>query len=99
MKVKKFLAIAAAALTISCMSVNIYADTLATRDGLKYLVSDSGAESLYSGWTKKGGDSYYYKDGVMKKNCWVTSKGVRKYFLQADGDRGADGSGNASARI
>ncbi|MDE6709036.1 MAG: hypothetical protein K2J76_00945, partial [Oscillospiraceae bacterium] len=68
-----------------CVSVNAYADTLAERDGLKYLVSDSGTESLYSGWTKKGGDRYYYKNGVMKKNCWVTSKGVRKYYLQADG--------------
>lgn len=85
MKVKKFLAIAAAALTISCVPVNAYADTLAERDGLKYLVSDSGTESLYSGWTKKGGDRYYYKNGVMKKNCWITSKGVRKYYLQADG--------------
>ncbi|MDE6595306.1 MAG: hypothetical protein K2K44_04775 [Oscillospiraceae bacterium] len=85
MKVKKFLAIAATALTMSCVPVNAYASTLAERDGLKYLVSDSGAESLYSGWTKKGGDRYYYKNGVMKKNCWITSKGVRKYFLQADG--------------
>lgn len=85
MKVKKFLAIAAAALTMSCVPVNAYADSLAQRDGLKYLVSDSGGESLYSGWTKKGGDRYYYKNGVMKKNCWITSKGVRKYFLQADG--------------
>ena len=85
MKVKKFLAIAAAALTMSCVPLNAYADTLAERDGLKYLVSDSGAESLYSGWTKKGVDRYYYKNGVMKKNCWITSKGVRKYYLQADG--------------
>ncbi len=85
MKVKKFLAVAAAALTMSCVPLNAYADALAERDGLKYLVSDSGAESLYSGWTKKGGDRYYYKNGVMKKNCWITSKGVRKYFLQADG--------------
>lgn len=87
MKVKKFLAIAAAALTMSCVSVNAYASTLAERDGLKYIVSDSGTESLYSGWTKKGGDRYYYKNGMMKKNCWITSKGVRKYFLQADGKR------------
>lgn len=85
MKVKKFLAIAAAALTMSCVPVNAYASTLAERDGLKYLVSDSGTESLYSGWTKKGSDRYYYKNGVMKKNCWITSKGVRKYYLQADG--------------
>lgn len=87
MKVKKFLAIAAAAFTMSCVPFNAYADTLAERDGLKYLVSDSGTESLYSGWAKKGGDHYYYKNGVMKKNCWIKSKDVRKYFLQADGKR------------
>lgn len=87
MNAKRFLAAAAAALMIACTPVNAYADTLAERDGLKYRVSDSGEESLYSGWTKKGGDRYYYKDGIMKKNCWITSKGKKKYFLQADGTR------------
>lgn len=87
MNAKRFLAVAAAVIAMSCVPVNVCADTLTERDGLKYLVSDSGAESLYSGWTKKGGDRYYYKDGVMKKNCWITSKGVKKYFLQADGSR------------
>lgn len=86
MKAKKFLAIAAAVLTMTCVPLNAYADTLAERDGLKYRVSDNGEDmGLYSGWTKKGGDRYYYKNGVMKKNCWLSSKGVRKYFLQADG--------------
>ncbi|MDE5576741.1 MAG: hypothetical protein K2J11_05085 [Oscillospiraceae bacterium] len=86
MKAKKFLAAAAAVLTMTCVPLNAYADTLAERDGLKYRVSDSGEDmGLYSGWTKKGGDRYYYKNGVMKKNCWIRSKGVRKYFLQADG--------------
>lgn len=87
MKVKKFLAAAAAVLMIACTPVNAYADTLAERDGLKYRVSDSGEESLYSGWTKAGNAHYYYKNGVKKKNCWITSKGVKKYFLQADGSR------------
>lgn len=84
MKVKQFIAIAAA-LTMCCTPVNVCADTLAKRDGLVYRVADSGEESLYSGWTKRGEDRYFYKDGVMMKNRWVTSKGVRKYFLQADG--------------
>ena len=88
MKVKKFLALAAAVLTMSCVSVNTYADTLATRDGLKYRISDSGKDlGLYTGWTKKGNDRYYYKNGEKKKNCWLTSKGIRKYYLQADGTR------------
>lgn len=86
MKAKKFLALAAAILTMTCVPLNAYADTLTERDGLKYRVSDSGEDmGLYSGWTKKGGDRYYYKNGEMKKNCWLRSKGVRKYFLQADG--------------
>lgn len=90
MKAKKFLALAAAVLTMICVPLNAYADTLTERDGLKYCVSDSGEDmGLYSGWTKKGGDRYYYKNGEMKKNCWLRSKGVRKYFLQADGKAAA----------
>ena len=86
MKLKKFLAIAAAVLTMSCMTANVYADTLENRDGLKYRISDSGENlGLYTGWTTKGDERYYFKDGVRKKNCWLTSKGKRKYFLQSDG--------------
>ena len=87
MKMKKLLAAATAVLAMALVPVNVYADTLAEKDGLKYLVSDSGGESLYSGWTKKGSSYYYYINGVMKKNCWLTSNGVKKYFLQADGTR------------
>ncbi len=85
MKFKKILAVSAALLGIFCTSLNVCADTLAEHDGLKYRVSDSGEESLYTGWTKKGSDRYYYKNGEMKKNCWLTVHGKRKYFLQADG--------------
>ncbi len=85
MKFKKILAVSAAILGIFCMSLNVCADTLAEYDGLKYRVSESGEESLYTGWTKKGGDRYYYKNGEMKKNCWLNVHGKRKYFLQADG--------------
>lgn len=88
MKVKQILALAAAVLTMFCMSVNIYADTLTERDGLKYLISDSGEDKgLYTGWTKKGDDYYYYKNGERIKNSWLASNGVRKYFMQADGTR------------
>ena len=86
MKVKKIITVAAAVLTMSCMTVNIYADTLENRDGLKYRISDSGEDlGLYTGWTTRGDKRYYFKDGVRKKNCWLTSKGKRKYFLQSDG--------------
>lgn len=88
MKLKKILAASAALLAMTFAPVNVFADTLAERDGLKYLISDSGEDlGLYSGWTKKGDDHYYYKDGVRKKNCWLTSNGEKKYFLQADGTR------------
>ena len=86
MKMKKIIALAAAAATMSCMTANVYADTLETRDGLKYRISESGEDlGLYSGWTTRGDERYYFKDGVRKKNCWLTSNGKRKYFLQADG--------------
>lgn len=87
MNVKKFFAAAAAAvLTVSCTTANVSADTLEERDGLKYRISESGEDlGLYSGWTARGGKRYYFKDGERKKNCWLTSKGKRKYFLQADG--------------
>lgn len=86
MKVKKLIATVAAVLAISCMTANVYADTLEERDGLKYRISESGEDmGLYSGWTTRGDERYYFKDGVRKKNCWLTSKGKRKYFLQADG--------------
>lgn len=55
---------------MTCVPLNAYADTLTERDGLKCRVSDSDEDmGLYSGWTKKGGDSYYYKNGEMKKDC------------------------------
>lgn len=87
MKIQKTLsAITAAVISMSVFGTNIYADTIKEKDGLKYLVSDSGAEKgLYSGRTKKGGKYYYYKNGVLKKNCWVISGGKKKYFLTSDG--------------
>ncbi|MCH5193620.1 MAG: hypothetical protein J1F11_06640 [Oscillospiraceae bacterium] len=88
MKAKKILAIAAAVMTMSCMPANVYADKLAAKDGLKYRISDSGEEKgLYTGWAKKGDAHYYYKNGVMKKDCWLRVNGTRKYFVQSDGKR------------
>lgn len=83
---KGFYALSAAVVIISCMAADISADTLKERDGLRYLVSDSGDESgLYTGWAKRAGRYYYYKDGEMKKSCWITSNGKKKYFLKSDG--------------
>lgn len=85
MKVKKILAIAAALLTMSCMSVNIYADKLTARDGLRYLVSDSGEDKgLYTGWTKVNGLHRYYKEG---KRClgWHKINGSYYYLTRYGG--------------
>lgn len=55
-------------------------------DGVRYKFSSEGVcLGKYSGWVKKGGSRYYYKNGIMKKNCWIKSKGKRTYFLQKDG--------------
>lgn len=77
--------ILAAAIMLSAGAASAYADTLKTENGLKYICADSGKTSLYTGWTKKGGSRYYYKDGVMKKNCWLKVGGERKYYLKKDG--------------
>lgn len=55
-------------------------------DGVRYKFSADGVcQGKYSGWVKKGGSRYYYKNGIMKKNCWIKSKGKKTYFLQKDG--------------
>ena len=56
-----------------------------TVDGIKYIRYDNGETKAYTGWTKKSGDRYYYKNGIMKKNCWLKSNGKRAYFLKKDG--------------
>ena len=85
MKVKKILALAAVLLTMSCMSVNIYADKLTTKDGLKYRISDSGEDKgLYTGWTTVNGLHRYYKDG---KRClgWRKINGSYYYLTRYGG--------------
>ena len=86
MKAKKVLALAAALLTMSCMSVNVYADKLTTKDGLRYVVSDSGEDKgLYTGWTKVNGLHRYYKEG---KRCLGWHKiGGSYYYLTRYGGR------------
>ena len=85
MKAKKVLALAAALLTMSCMSVNIYADKLTTKDGLKYRISDSGEDKgLYTGWTTVNGLHRYYKNG---KRClgWRKINGSYYYLTRYGG--------------
>lgn len=60
--------------------------TLATNDGITYITSAEDTEP-YTGWSRKNGRFYLYINGIMKKNCWVTSIGIRKYFLGSDGAR------------
>ena len=89
MKVKKMLALAAAVLTMSCMPVNIYADKLTTKDGLRYVVSDSGEDKgLYTGWTKntKTSKRFYYIDGVKRKGwTYIYDKNNWYYFDTSNG--------------
>lgn len=74
---------AAAAIAVCPLSAE--ASTLKTDDGIRYIQYDSGETKPYTGWTAKGGKRYYYKNGIMKKNCWLTSNGKRKSFLTKDG--------------
>lgn len=87
MKMRTLIALCAAAAMMTGMTANVYADTLETRDGLKYRISDNGEDmGLYSGWTSRDGKRYYYKDGEMKRNCWLTSGGEKKYYLTGSGE-------------
>ncbi len=82
---KKTAAVLAAVTVISACPVTAFADKLYTQDGLKYVQRDNGEASVYSGWTKKDGKRYCYKNGKMLKSCWLTVKGERTYFLKKDG--------------
>lgn len=74
-----------AAVMLAVMPFSAEAVTLKTENGIKYVQNDSGETKTYTGWAKKSGKRYYYKDGVMKKNCWLRVNGKRTYFLQKDG--------------
>lgn len=75
--------VAATVITANCFSAG--AATLKTENGIKYIQQDDGETKVYTGWVKKAGKRYYYKDGIMKKSCWLKSKGKRTYFLRKDG--------------
>ena len=76
-----FLAVSAIALC----PLSAEASTLTTENGIRYIQYDSGETKPYTGWTTKSGKRYYYKNGIMKKNCWLTVNGRKKYFLTKDG--------------
>ncbi len=82
---KRTAALIAAAVMTFTVPLPTAAASLKNTDGLMYIQQDSGETSLYTGWTKKSGKLYYYKNGVKKKNCWMQSKGERKYYLTKDG--------------
>ena len=76
----------AAVTAFSCASVTAFADKLKTVDGVTYRYSDSGeAKGKYTGWAKTSKGRYYYKDGVMLKNCWLSVNGKRAYYLKSNG--------------
>ena len=88
---KRSLKLVAAALaaiaTMAGSSAAVYADSLRTVDGIKYLYSDSGvSKGKYTGWAKASdGSRYYYKNGVRLKSCWLAVNGVRTYYLRNNG--------------
>lgn len=49
--------------------------------------SDGVCKGEYTGWSKKSGKYYYYKQGRMLKNCWLTIKGKKTYYLDENGIR------------
>ena len=71
--------------TIALCPLSAEASTLTTENGIRYIQYDSGETKPYTGWTTKSGKRYYYKNGIMKKNCWLTVNGKKKYFLTKDG--------------
>lgn len=83
--IKKIYALLGAITVIAACPISTCAHTLKTEDGIKYIRYDSGETEPYTGWTKKSGKRYYYKNGIMKSNCWLRSKGERTYFLEKDG--------------
>lgn len=82
---KRVAALFAAITVIAVCPLSAEASTLKTEDGVKYIQYDNGETKPYTGWTKKSGKRYYYKNGIMKKSCWLKSNGKRTYFLRKDG--------------
>ena len=57
-------------------------------DGLRYTFGKDGVcKGKYLGWVKRAEKYYYYKNGEMKKNCWLRVKGRKTYYLTSDGSR------------
>lgn len=57
-------------------------------NGIRYKFGEDGVcKGKYSGWVKKSRKYYYYKNGEMKKNCWLKVKGKNTYYLTSDGSR------------
>lgn len=83
--IKKIIAVAAASMMLAVCPISAQATSLKTENGIKYVQSDSGETKAYTGWVNNSGKKYYYKDGVMKKNCWLRVNGKRTYFMRKDG--------------
>lgn len=79
----KAFAVCAAAALMSVCPVSAEAAKLRTENGLKYIQSDDGQSSLYTGWTNSDGIRRYYSNG---KRC-VGRKNIngREYYLLRNG--------------
>ncbi len=59
-----------------------------TIGGIRYKFSSDGVcTGKYTGWVKRSGKYYYYKNGEMLKSQWLKVKGKNTYYLSADGSR------------
>lgn len=87
--IKKMSALLAAITVIAMCPLSAAANTLETgeetEEGVKYMRNDNGETEPFTGWTNRADKCYYYKNGIMKRNCWLRSKGERTYFLGKDG--------------
>lgn len=81
---KKIIVCAAAFIMAVSGGAAAYADTLISEDGLRYVCSDSGEKSLYTGWTDTKGVKKYYKNG---KRCagWHKINGNYYYLPKTGG--------------
>lgn len=82
---KKAAAVFAASVMLGTCPMSAEAVTLQTDNGIKYISCDNGDTKPYTGWSTMSGKKYYYKNGIMKKSCWLTVGGKRTYFLRKDG--------------
>ena len=78
--------ILAVVMMFGCMSLSVSADKYKTVGGIRYVYTDAGKQKgKYTGWDGSGKTKYYYKDGVMLKDTWLSVGGKPTYFFDKNG--------------